>query len=648
MMKKILIGLALLLTITSLVYSQNLYEVNLKNNMQAEILRSSDAEALLRYANTYLVSASQEIYADLFNLGFSIALIGEDIEPSDLYLDRRMDDQNVGLYRLIYEFDNNRVLQVSPEQYDQIEGIPDLIPVRNIHVRIEYVQPEDAVFRKIQPSFQIGLDSIVNLVRQDSVESYVNRLQAFYRRVAGTDSVYAARNWIRDKFLEFGYDSVLYDMFYADVSGGIKACYNVIAVKPGTVFPEAEIIVGGHFDGVPGSPAADDNGTGTAGVLEIARVLSDIETNVTFKFITFDAEEWGLFGSAHYAEQASFRNDAIVLMFNMDMIGFYPNSDRASLFYGDNNQYAIDWDNIGGPLVGIDGEPRGTSFGSDHYPFTQVGYDAVFLHEYYFSDVYHSYQDSTTYIDFDYATRMIQASAAMLYDVAQRNDFDNDGVANNMDNCLLDANSDQLDSDGDLLGDACDNCPNTYNPGQWDENGDGIGDHCDGNMHISYDFPPDGYLGEYYQFQFSAFGGEEPYTWRHIFGQLPYGLNFVGDTMATLSGVPNWPGEFTFKVEATDQSNPPSKDTMKVSITIFEGQGYLCGDANHDFAVNVADPVFLVNYIFLGGSAPDPYQAADVNCNGSVNLNDIVWLIQYIFNDGSTPCDTDGDGIMDC
>ncbi len=65
---------------------------------------------------------------------------------------------------------------------------------------------------------------------------------------------------------------------------------------------------------------------------------------------------------------------------------------------------------------------------------------------------------------------------------------------------------------------------------------------------------------------------------------------------------------------------------------------YVCGDANGDGAVSVGDPVYLVNYVFKGGPAPDPLEGGDANCDGSVNVGDAVYLINYVFRSGPVPC----------
>ncbi len=64
----------------------------------------------------------------------------------------------------------------------------------------------------------------------------------------------------------------------------------------------------------------------------------------------------------------------------------------------------------------------------------------------------------------------------------------------------------------------------------------------------------------------------------------------------------------------------------------------ITGDANADDKINLADIVFLVNYIFKDGVAPFPPKVGDVNCDTSVILNDIIYLVNYIFKDGPPPC----------
>ncbi|TFH60380.1 MAG: hypothetical protein E4G91_08495 [Candidatus Zixiibacteriota bacterium] len=67
---------------------------------------------------------------------------------------------------------------------------------------------------------------------------------------------------------------------------------------------------------------------------------------------------------------------------------------------------------------------------------------------------------------------------------------------------------------------------------------------------------------------------------------------------------------------------------------------YICGDADHSGGVDISDAVYLIAYIFSGGSAPIPLAAGDADCSGGVDISDVVYLIAYIFSGGAAPCAT--------
>ena len=103
---------------------------------------------------------------------------------------------------------------------------------------------------------------------------------------------------------------------------------NVVGELPGTITPERIFVVGAHYDHLDGdSPGGDDNASGTAGVLEAARVLSQHRFESTIRFIAFNAEEDGLLGSKDYVENhLAPTGETIVGMVNLDMI-LRPGSD---------------------------------------------------------------------------------------------------------------------------------------------------------------------------------------------------------------------------------------------------------------------------------------------------------------------------------
>jgi outer membrane protein assembly factor BamB len=71
--------------------------------------------------------------------------------------------------------------------------------------------------------------------------------------------------------------------------------------------------------------------------------------------------------------------------------------------------------------------------------------------------------------------------------------------------------------------------------------------------------------------------------------------------------------------------------------SLATGPGYIRGDANGDGEINLADAVYIVNYLFIGGPPPDPMEAGDANCDGEVNLADAVYIINWLFIGGPPP-----------
>ncbi|MEX1366420.1 MAG: M20/M25/M40 family metallo-hydrolase, partial [Nannocystaceae bacterium] len=97
---------------------------------------------------------------------------------------------------------------------------------------------------------------------------------------------------------------------------------NVIGSLPGTRWPEQSVMIGAHYDHIPGCEGADDNASGVAGALEAARVLSGVEHPRTLVVACWDEEERGLVGSRAWAARARERGRDIVVYFNFDAIGF--------------------------------------------------------------------------------------------------------------------------------------------------------------------------------------------------------------------------------------------------------------------------------------------------------------------------------------
>jgi len=89
---------------------------------------------------------------------------------------------------------------------------------------------------------------------------------------------------------------------------------------------------------------------------------------------------------------------------------------------------------------------------------------------------------------------------------------------------------------------------------------------------------------------------------------------------------------------AADKQCYTSGTMDSYSYNVEEGYHYKNGDGNRGNTINIGDAVFVINYIFKGGMAPDPYLAADANCDKTVNVGDAVNIVNYIFKGGPAPC----------
>ncbi len=270
------------------------------------------------------------------------------------------------------------------------------------------------------------IDSTIALVSETSVRNYIQDLQNFGTRYWNNPNRDSVARYLRGKFLVSGVTDVQIDQF--QYSGTTQS--NVVATMSGALFPQRELIVGGHHDSYSSNlnlaPGADDNASGTAAALEMARVLKlvNYQPNYTLRFMTYGAEEAGLRGSASYAQRARAANRDIRAMLNYDMIAnrnqaqqdrdvyivWYSGSEALSNLH---NAVARAYTTITPVLT--------TSYrsGSDSYSFWQQGYKSTFLIERDFSPYYHSPNDLIQYLDIPYCRDIIRAGLATLMTLDQ-------------------------------------------------------------------------------------------------------------------------------------------------------------------------------------------------------------------------------------
>ena len=155
---------------------------------------------------------------------------------------------------------------------------------------------------------------------------------------------------------------------------------NVIADKRTATGSDRTVIVGAHYDTVPDSEGASDNGSGVAAVLTIAKHIANRTYPFNVRVILFGAEEIGLFGSRHYVENMSQEEiDNTIAMLNFDAVG----SGRTLQIAGDiqlTNEATMIGKNLGMSLDTFsEGQWRALGGASDHGPFRLAGIPVLFL-----------------------------------------------------------------------------------------------------------------------------------------------------------------------------------------------------------------------------------------------------------------------------
>lgn len=213
-------------------------------------------------------------------------------------------------------------------------------------------------------------------------------------------------------------------------SGSGHSNRNVIGEVAGAMHPDEIFVLSAHLDNMPTgtiAPGADDNASGAAAVLVAADILSQYEWDCTLRFALWTGEEQGLWGSHYYAQQASNREENIVGVLNLDMIGWdgiegpdidlhanqslTPTLDLAQLFSDVVGIYEL---NLVPQII-----PNGISR-SDHGSFWDYAYPAILGIEDYdpsshdFNPYYHSPQDLLEHLNVDYFTEFVKASVGTL------------------------------------------------------------------------------------------------------------------------------------------------------------------------------------------------------------------------------------------
>lgn len=200
------------------------------------------------------------------------------------------------------------------------------------------------------------------------------------------------------------------------------------------------ILIGAHYDTVPGSPGADDNGSGLAVLLELARFFSQESANYPIRLVAFDMEEYGLCGSIAYAKKLKQGKQDLRLMLSLEMLGycdktpnsqkyppflqhFYPSTGDFIALIGNlktlsdlktlsqkirENHLNCEWL----PVI-LQGYIVPDTRRSDHSPFWSRGYKAMMVTDTanMRNPYYHSSRDTIATLDLDFLSKVYQGLA---------------------------------------------------------------------------------------------------------------------------------------------------------------------------------------------------------------------------------------------
>lgn len=268
-----------------------------------------------------------------------------------------------------------------------------------------------------------------NIVANTSSENVLNDLMAFEAfgvKELGTLALTDTQNWIIDRYESLGYTDVVLQSF----TYNNKTSNNIIITKTGTVYPNTFLIIDAHYDTVNG-PGTNDNGTGTVLLLELARLLKDVDTEYSIKFIHFSGEEDGLIGSNFYVNNTIIpQNLDIKLVFNIDEVGGVAGMTNDTIIC-ERDQSSPQSNNSASnaattvlatcmELYSNLNTEISYAYASDYVPFENNGEIITGLYEKNISPVNHTTNDNLAHMDPVYAYEVVKGAlgAAMEFAVA--------------------------------------------------------------------------------------------------------------------------------------------------------------------------------------------------------------------------------------
>jgi hypothetical protein len=349
--------------------------------------------------------------------------VAQNVSSSELFIvrDFRPMAERTG-YETIYSHKGFKLAVVkNPKEFEAIEDV-SLHPVSESLVVTR--MPE---FYKAAPNPAVS--HVLSMLKTSTYKYHMVRLaQNLSTRYSCANGQLTARNVIRNIFTKYGLATGLVEFTNVCWSNCQKTTgFNVIGVKKGLVHPEEVYLVGAHYDSISQIPCrsargANDNASGVAGILELARVFSRFNTEATIVFAAFSGEEEGLLGSKEYVKNLiDSGSDANLKAFVvLDMISYYKNN-RGIVIEGSDKtpeQLAV-LDRLalyGSTYTTLQSEISTLYARSDHKPFLDGGMAGALLIESDWSSYgyYHTTKDVVAHQNMPFGLEVLKVAAALL------------------------------------------------------------------------------------------------------------------------------------------------------------------------------------------------------------------------------------------
>jgi aminopeptidase-like protein len=278
------------------------------------------------------------------------------------------------------------------------------------------------------------ISGLVEQVSLHTIKGIIQHLTGYSTRFTFSDKTVSAREWIFRQFVTMGYTDVAYQDFV--ICDSIQK--NVICSKAGE--SNKVLILCAHYDSTARStvgwdwqrctaPGANDNASGVAAMLEIARILKNIDLDYTVRFIAFTGEEQNLSGSRAYAEYALNNAMDITLVINLDEIG-YPDTEWNIVIGEDqgnhtpiknvaSHEFALVMAQAAADYTGLTGR-YADIWASDHMPFNSGGYAVIGVCEAGRYPHSHEVTDTCDKIEINYVGEVTRMVLAAILQVARK------------------------------------------------------------------------------------------------------------------------------------------------------------------------------------------------------------------------------------